>query len=846
MRNTYERAQKHESSRCSSGRAVGFCTTAVAAIVSMMSVAHAAIPDSERAVLTTLYVSTQGSHWLVSTNWNGPPGTECSWYGITCDSAQAHVVGVQLISNALTGPLPALDGLTELRLFDVHTDWSDLTPGHVNQVSGSIPPLSGLHHLQAFSVASNEITGPLPDLAGLTELREFDVQANALTGSIPMLTGLASLESFDVSNTLIGGIIPPLRALTRLQVFRAENTPLTGSVPDLSGLADLRNFDVSNSTLDGSIGSLSGLTSLEQFDASWCRLTGPIPSFHDSANLTTLDLSHNRLSGAIPAFPVAHNLFYVDLSFNQLSSSIPSLAGLVNLELLFLNDNRLTGTIPSLLGLSQLLTIDLHNNALSGPIPALSGQGLLQLQTFDATGNQLTGPIPSLSGLSTLIEFAVGDNRLSGHIPGLAGLGLTNLQAFSVDHNALTGSIPDFPDDVPYLSYFNVSGNQLTGSIPSLRSVPRMADFRASNNRLTGSIPDLAALTFLARFDVGFNRLTGSLPATASSGQLGAAPLSTLCPNQLTHSPSDLWDEAVGYSPWYRACAEQYVNLDQFGLTGSWYNVDEPGKGILFDVMPDRVGPGAGVMFGGWFNYLCSPDTACPVNAEEPVQLLQWFSIQGEMDASQPYATLGIYESRGGNFDAPPVVGATPVGIVSVAFEDCTNGILNYHFADGRYPDSAIPLTRLTSNTACTTDGNASPAPSNALLSGAWYDPQTGGQGMLFDVSPAQNAFFAAWYTYAADGSQDDPREGQRWYTLQTTFAPGATAFNDVTIYESTGGAFDGPAGVQTVPIGSANLSFQSCTAMTVEYTFTAGENAGRTATRHLVRLSSAPDGCGI
>jgi Leucine-rich repeat (LRR) protein len=809
----------------------------------MMSVAHAAIPDSERAVLTNLYESTQGSQWLVSTNWNGPPGTECSWFGVTCDGAQTHIVSVQLISNELTGPLPALEGLTELRSFDVHTEWTNLWPNY-NHVSGSIPPLAGLRHLQTFSVAFNQLSGPLPELTGLIELRSFDVHANALTGSIPMLSGLTSLESFDVSNTLISGIIPPLNALTQLQVFLAENTSLTGSIPDLSGLANLQIFDVSGSTLDGSIGSLSGLTSLEGFDAQWCRLTGPIPSFRDSANLTTLDLSHNRLSGPIPAFPAARYLWLVDLSFNQLTS-IPSLAGLVSLEFLWLNDNRLAGTIPSLLGLSSLVVIDLDDNALSGAIPALTGQGFLQLQTFNATGNQLTGPIPSLAGLSTLIEFAVGDNRLTGHLPNFDGLGVTSLQGFSADHNALTGAIPNL-SDVPYLSYFNVSGNQLTGSIPSLGSVPRMADFRASNNRLTGSIPDLSALMFLARFDVGFNQLTGSLPATAPSAQLSAAPLSTLCPNRLTPSTSALWDEAVGYAPWYRACAQQYVNLDQFGLTGAWYNVNDSGKGILFDVMPDRVGPGVGVIFGGWFNYLCSPDTGCPVNADEPIQLQQWFSVQGEMDASQPYAMLGIYESRGGNFDAPPAVGATQVGFVSIAFEDCTHGILNYHFADGRYPDSAIPLTRLTSNTACTPDGNANPAPSNTLLSGAWYDAQTGGQGLIFDISAAQNALFAGWYTYASDGSQGEPREGQRWYTLQTTFAPGATSFNDVTIYQSTGGAFDGPADIDTVPVGSANLSFQSCTAMTVDYTFTAGENAGRSATQHLIRLSSAPTGCGI
>ncbi len=845
MRNTCRLGQQREPSRLSIWCAAVFRAAFLSTIALATSSAYAAIPASEREVLTNLYQSTQGSRWVSSTNWNGPAGTECSWYGITCDGPQAHVVSVVLVSDALNGPLPALDALTELQVFDIHNapENFDIAPATINHVSGSIPALAGLLHLEAFRASRNQLSGPLPQLAGLAQLGVFDVHGNALTGSIPTLAGLTSLQQFDVSSTLITGTIPPLGTLTQLQSFIAENTQLTGSIPDLAGLSNLQTFDVSQSTLDGSIGSLNGLVSLVGFDAGYCQLKGPMPSLHDSVNLAVLALSHNRLSGPIPAFPPSTSLWFVDLSFNQLSS-IPSLTGLVNLEFLYLNDNRLAGPIPSLHGLASLFIIDLHDNALSGPIPALSGQGFLQLQTFDASANQLTGTIPSLAGLSSLVEFRVGDNRLTGHVPSFAGQALNNLQLFSADNNELTGSIPTLSGS-PFLTYYNVSGNGLTGSIPSFGQVPRMSEFSASANRLAGSIPNLSSLTILKRFDVGFNELTGSIPATAPSAPIRTEGSSTLCPNRLTHSPSALWDNAVGYSPWYRSCAAQYVNLDQIGLTGSWYNVADSGKGVLFDVMPDRVGPGAGVIFGGWFNYLCTFALGCPVNAAEPVQLQQWFSVQGEMDASQPYASLGIYESRGGNLDAPPAIGATEVGVISIAFEDCTHGVLNYHFADGRYPDGAIPLSRLLANTSCTPGGNVNPAPSNALLSGAWYDGQNAGQGLIFDISAAQNAFFAAWYTFAADGSEGDPREGQRWYTLQSTFAPGATSFDDVTIYQSISGNFDASGTVSTTPVGRANVSFDSCTAMTISYTFTAGENAGGSGTMHLIRLSSAPPGCG-
>ena len=67
------------------------------------STTQAAIPASERAVLTNLYVSTNGVSWPSKTNWNGPVETECSWYDVSCDGAQSHVVGIHLYRNDLIG-----------------------------------------------------------------------------------------------------------------------------------------------------------------------------------------------------------------------------------------------------------------------------------------------------------------------------------------------------------------------------------------------------------------------------------------------------------------------------------------------------------------------------------------------------------------------------------------------------------------------------------------------------------------------------------------------------------------------------------------------------------------------
>jgi hypothetical protein len=61
--------------------------------------ASAAIPASERAALIALYTSTDGAHWTYRSGWLGVSGTECTWYGVACDGAEAHVTRLTLSSN---------------------------------------------------------------------------------------------------------------------------------------------------------------------------------------------------------------------------------------------------------------------------------------------------------------------------------------------------------------------------------------------------------------------------------------------------------------------------------------------------------------------------------------------------------------------------------------------------------------------------------------------------------------------------------------------------------------------------------------------------------------------------
>ncbi len=276
------------------------------------------------------------------------------------------------------------------------------------------------------------------------------------------------------------------------------------------------------------------------------------------------------------------------------------------------------------------------------------------------------------------------------------------------------------------------------------------------------------------------------------------------------------------------------VNLDQIGITGAWYNPSESGQGLVVQVIPDLTGPGQGFFFGGWFTF----DITAAGGQ-------RWYTIQGPVSRTNTSATLQVYATYGGNFNAAPTVGATSVGQATIQLSDCTRATLTYHLSDGSARNGTIPLNRLGANVTCGPAGDNGNSASDLLLSGAWYDPNTSGQGLVFDVNPVDKDLFAAWYTFAQNGQQIGGGPSQRWFTLQLGgFAPGTTTASNIPIYATTGGAFDNPAVVQTTPVGTASIAFQSCTAMTLTYAFSSGENMGSSGTINLSRPAYLAAGC--
>lgn len=277
------------------------------------------------------------------------------------------------------------------------------------------------------------------------------------------------------------------------------------------------------------------------------------------------------------------------------------------------------------------------------------------------------------------------------------------------------------------------------------------------------------------------------------------------------------------------------VNLNQHGLTGSWYKPSTSGQGAEIEIYKDLIAPGTGLLQGAWFTY---DYTAAGGAASQ-----RWYTFSGNVTTGQSSATFTIYQNVGGNFNALPVTSAVPVGSVVFSVTDCTHATMAYTFTDGSGRSGTIALVRLLPNVTCSTS-SASATNADFGYSGNWYVSATSGQGIVLELNPNQPFVFFAWYTYAPNG-QSQGAAGQRWYTGQANYTPGARTL-PMTLFETTGGLFDSAMPTpNTVPVGTATATFTSCNALRLSFAFSGGSSAGASGTINFTRVGPTPAGCG-
>jgi hypothetical protein len=322
---------------------------------------------------------------------------------------------------------------------------------------------------------------------------------------------------------------------------------------------------------------------------------------------------------------------------------------------------------------------------------------------------------------------------------------------------------------------------------------------------------------------VGNRWTTVALNDIAVQGSSARVVLNAIAPP--TFGRGDAAFDHIAFGP--HGTLDDGINLNQEGLTGAWYNQTYPGQGFQFSIAD-------GFLFGAWYTF----DDGSGGGPERQ----RWYSLQADIPGEPTQADLAVYENASGNFDAPPSTSASRVGSATLSFESCTSAHFAYALDDGRTGD--IALQNLLPNVECMETGVPETPPGDFGESGTWYDPTTGGQGLMITVNPEAEQVFAGWYTYASNGAGGGDDE-QRWYSLQGGYGVGHTSM-DVFIYVSTGGTFSDVGSVSTSPVGEATLTFHTCYTATLDYTFDDGELDGRSGTIPLVRLGAAPASCAL
>ncbi len=233
----------------------------------------AQISAPEREALVELFFSTNGPQWDVKTNWLDSPGTECTWFGVTCVSASVHEL--VLPGNGLVGALPPelgqLASLSRLNLQD-------------NELEGELPgELGAATGLEYLYLDWNSLEGSIPsELGGLGQLKALGLYDNELTGTIPIELGdLGNLETLSLGRNWLTGQIPSqLGRLKELALLVLSENHLSGPIPKQVGnLKKLHGLLLSGNYLGGELPSaLGGLTNLEYLLLDNNRLNGVIPS----------------------------------------------------------------------------------------------------------------------------------------------------------------------------------------------------------------------------------------------------------------------------------------------------------------------------------------------------------------------------------------------------------------------------------------------------------------------------------------------------------------------------------------------------------------------------------------
>ncbi|KAJ4901296.1 Leucine-rich repeat protein kinase family protein [Raphanus sativus] len=400
----------------------------------------------------TIMQSLRSSLNLTSdVDWSNP--NPCKWETVQCDGS-SRVTRIQLKQKGVTGTLP--------------------------------PDLGKLSELIVLEFFSNKISGPIPDLFGLMHLQTLNLHDN-LFDSTPknLFSGMNSLQEVYLDNNPFPAweIPETVKEATSLKNLSLINCNVTGSIPDFFGSETL--------------------PSLSSLKLSRNNLQGGLPLSLAGSSLQQLYLNGQKLNGSISVLRNMTSLVEIDLQGNAFSGPIPDLSGLQSLRLFNVRENQLTGVVPpSFTGLKSLTVVNMTNNLLQGPTPlfakSVSVDVIANTNSFclDTAGTPCDPRVEILLSIAESFGYPVklavswkGNDPCGGSWIGITCSG-SNITVVNLGRHELTGTISPSFAKLTSLETINLSNNRLTGSIPTeLTTLPKLRTLDVSNNDIYGDVP---------------------------------------------------------------------------------------------------------------------------------------------------------------------------------------------------------------------------------------------------------------------------------------------------------------------------------------------------------------------
>ncbi|XP_062081264.1 receptor-like protein 7 [Humulus lupulus] len=489
----------------------------------------------------------------------------CEWDGVTCSSKTGQVIGLDLSSSWLQGPLHSNSSLFSLRqlhrlnlaynnftLSNIPSSFAHLSRlTHLNLsysfFSGQVPSeISLLSNLMSFDISSDihydydrEMVISLlysPTIAfaqNMTKLRELHLNNVNLSSPLPeSMANLSSLTSLSLSDcNLYGEFLQNIFHLLNIQVIDVSfNRNLNGILPySIGNLRFLRVLDLSSCNFSGTIpSSVKNLSHLSSLELSSNNFDGQLPpALFIMPSLQYLGLDHNHFNGplTIPNVSLSSQLTQLNLAGNKLTGKIPrSIFEMRKLEQLYLSDNNLSGTEMSVLSkLSLLRILDLSYNSLVVMENTTTNSTIIfKLHYLGLASCNITEFPKFLKTQNELQDLDLSNNKIEGKIPKwFFTVGAETLGILDLSTNFITGW-EQVPKVLPWkaLSTLYLRRNMFRDTLPAPPF--SVTWFDISNNNISGKIhPLFCNLTNLESLHMSNNNLSGEiLPCLGSSSFL--------------------------------------------------------------------------------------------------------------------------------------------------------------------------------------------------------------------------------------------------------------------------------------------------------------------------------------